>query len=148
MNIEEVIRVGNIDTINIEAGTARVRFGDLDDMTAELQIISSRTQGDKVYFPYEVDEMVLCLMLPSQENVGFIIGAIYNDIDTPPATEGLKIEMKDGSFIEVVKGKLTINMASEIVINTPKLTINGDLEANNINAKTGISKAGAPYIHP
>ncbi len=34
MNIEEVIRVGNIDTINMETGTARVRFGDLDDMTA------------------------------------------------------------------------------------------------------------------
>ena len=156
MNLEDIIRVGTIDSINVLKGTARVRFEDLDDLvSSELQLITAKAQGNKVYFPYEIDEMVLCVFLPIQEEQGFIIGAIYNDEDVPPSISqnGAKIQMKDGSFIEIADGKMNINMVSEITITTPKLKINGDFEAGNIKAKTidassQVAKGGTPYIHP
>lgn len=35
MNIEDIIRVGNVDSINAQNGTVRVRFPDRDDKVSK-----------------------------------------------------------------------------------------------------------------
>ena len=100
MKIEDIIRVGNVDSINPENGTVRVRFPDRDDkVSGELKVIFSKTHMDKDYHIPDIDEAVVCIFLPNQQEEGFVLGAYYNEVDTIPggANENTKIWSLDCS---------------------------------------------------
>ena len=88
MNIEDIIRVGNVDSINAQNGTVRVRFPDRDDkVSKELKVIYHKTHQDKSYFIPEINEIVLCVFLPGTQEEGFVLGAFYNQEDTVPVSD-------------------------------------------------------------
>lgn len=177
MNIEDIIRVGNVDSINAENGTVRVRFPDRDDkVSKELKVIYHKTHQDKFYFMPEINEIVLCVFLPGTQEEGFVLGAFYNQEDTVPVSDPNKKAwyFSDGGIIEYDKasGILLINAVSKVEITAPEveisagnITLNGNVsiaenlevsgstklksvEAESVDAKSGVKKGGAPYIHP
>ena len=177
MNIEDIIRVGNVDSINAQSGTVRVRFPDRDDkVSKELKVIYHKTHQDKSYFMPEINEIVLCVFLPGTQEEGFVLGAFYNQEDTVPVSDPNKAAwyFSDGGIIEYDKaaGNLLINVISKIEINAPEveitagnITLNGnvkiaenlevsgssklkDVKAESVDASGGVKKGGAPYIHP
>lgn len=177
MNIEDIVRVGNVDSINPQNGTVRVRFPDMDDkVSKELKIIYSKTYLDKSYFMPEINEIVLCIFLPGTQEEGFVLGAFYNQEDTVPVSDPNKKAwyFSDGGIVEYdkAKGGLTINAIGKVEIKAPDVEItagniilNGNVkvsenlevsgnstlknvEAENVDASSGVTKGGAPYIHP
>ena len=177
MNIEDIIRVGNVDSINAGNGTVRVRFPDRDDkVSKELKVIYNKTHQDKSYFIPEINEIVLCVFLPGTQEEGFVLGSFYNQEDIVPVSDPNKKGwyFSDGGIIEYdkAKGTLFINAIGKVEITAPeveitagKITLNGnvkvsenlevsgasklkDVKAESVDASGGVKKGGAPYIHP
>lgn len=177
MNIEDIIRVGNVDSINAQNGTVRVRFPDRDDkVSKELKVIYHKTHQDKFYFIPEVNEIVLCVFLPGTQEEGFVLGSFYNQEDVVPVNDSNKKAwyFSDGGIIEYDKGtgSLLINAVSKVEITAPEIeitagniTLNGNVkisenlevsgdsklksvEADSVDTTGGVKKGGTPYIHP
>ena len=170
MNIEDIIRVGNVDSINAQNGTVRVRFPDRDDkVSKELKVIYHKTHQDKSYFIPEINEIVLCVFLPGTQEEGFVLGAFYNQEDTVPVSDPNKAAwyFSDGGVVEYDKaaGTLLINAVSKVEITAGNITLNGnvkvsenlevsgssklkDVKAESVDASGGVKKGGALYIHP
>ena len=152
MKIEDIIRVGNVDSINPENGTVRVRFPDRDDkVSGELKVIFSKTHMDKEYHIPDIDEAVVCVFLPNQQEEGFVLGAYYNEIDTMPAgaNEDTKIwSFSDGGKIEYNRssGELNIIAVSSVNITAPTINLNGDVNVSGNLVTSGTTTTAAGMI--
>lgn len=152
MKIEDVIRVGNVDSINAENGTVRVRFPDRDDkITGELKVIYSKTHKDKDYYMPDIDEIVVCIFLPNQQEEGFVLGTFYNEVDTIPegATSDKKIwAFADGGKFEYNKssGELNIVGISAINITAPTINLNGNVNISGNLVTSGTTKTSGKVI--
>ena len=152
MTIEDIIRVGNVDSINPENGTVRVRFPDRGDkVSGELKVIFSKTNKDKEYHIPDIDEAVVCIFLPNQQEDGFVLGAFYNDVDTIPegANENTKIwSFSDGGKIEYNRssGELNIIAVSAVNITAPTISLNGDVNISGNLVTSGTTTTAAGII--
>ena len=145
MNIEDIIRIGNVDSINPENGTVRVRFPDRDNkVSKELKVIYSKT-----HMP-DVDEIVLCTFLPNQTEEGFVLGSFYNEVDTVPANSSdIKVwQFSDGGKIEYNKGngELNITAVSKVSITAPEINLNGDVNISGNLKTSGTTETAAGKI--
>ncbi len=131
MDIEECIFVGIVSSYGQTDGTVIVRRPDKDNRTtAELKVISRCTQKTKDYWMPDIDEQVVCLMLPNAggkgAGAGFVLGAVYSEAD-PPAekdTSTRSVRYKDGSYIVNKGGAMTIHASKSLTITAPKININ------------------------
>jgi phage baseplate assembly protein V len=102
--LRDMIRIGKVVNTYPETGRVRVKFHDTDNATSyELQVLYPKTHKDKAYFMYDQDELVLCVFLGNGPETGFVVGAIYNDLDKTP--KGMTIDKRhlvfeDGTWIE------------------------------------------------
>ena len=89
---------------------------------------------DKDYWIPDIDEQVLCLMLPNKSgqgvNEGFIIGSFFSKEDKPQerSVDVRAIKFGDGTVIKHDRstGNLTINATGDIsIVATGTLTIRG-----------------------
>ena len=72
--VANLIRIGEVTSINPEAFTARVRFEDRDNVESyDLRILVRGSLKDKFFHMPDVGENVLCLFLPSGVEAGFIL---------------------------------------------------------------------------
>ena len=150
MNIEDIIRVGNVDSVNAENGTVRVRFPDRDNkVSKELKVIYHQTHKDKHFFMPEINEIVLCIYLPNVQEEGFVLGSFYNKEDMVPVADSNKKAwyFSDGGVIEYDKstGNMQINIINKLEIKSPAIEFTSDsitLNSSNIslNGNTSISK--------
>ena len=137
-DVSDIIRIGQVSSVDPETCRARVAFDDLNDMvSADLPILQDNTVKAKTYHLPEVGEHVLCVFLPSGMQTGYIIGSYYTDGNMPKKT-GAGIyyaEYEDGTVIEydINTSTLTVDAAKDITIKT----------AGNIN----VQAAGAISIH-
>lgn len=70
--LKNAIRIGTVQSVNVEKMTARVKFKDKGGITSgDLHII--KRQSDWVPI---VNDMVLCIILPDGDGDGFIIGEV------------------------------------------------------------------------
>ena len=81
--IKNIIRIGRVSSIDVNTNTARVAFSDKDDLVSgNLMIVNRGSMVDKDYWIPDIDEQVLCLMLPNNSgqglNEGFIIGSFFS----------------------------------------------------------------------
>jgi phage baseplate assembly protein gpV len=74
--LKRLIRVGNVSSINVSKGAARVAFDD-DTVSYELPVM-------KHAWPVVIGEQVVCLFLPTGTADGFILGPFYTEDDPPP----------------------------------------------------------------
>lgn len=139
--IKNIIRIGRVSSIDVSTNTARVAFSDKDDLVSgNLMIINRGSMVDKDYWIPDIDEQVLCLMLPNKSgrglNEGFILGSFFSKEDKPQerSADVRAIKFGDGTVIKHDRstGNLTINATGDIsIIAAGTLTIRG--AAVNIN---------------
>ncbi|MBE6012079.1 MAG: hypothetical protein E7234_05930 [Lachnospiraceae bacterium] len=71
--LKNVVRIGNVSSINTQDRTARVIFTDKSDLVSgHLKIIKNQ---ETPWIP-EIGQMVLCIYLPNGNGDGFILGGI------------------------------------------------------------------------
>jgi phage baseplate assembly protein V len=134
------IRAGRVSAYYPETHTARVVFGDKDDMvTYTLPVIVPNTLKNKDEAHLDVGEHVVCLFLGNGLETGFILGSIYDQKNRPPLGDqdvrrtefedgttmfvdrkNHVVEIKDsyGSYIRMENGNIYIKSAENVYINS------------------------------
>lgn len=130
----DLIKIGEVSSVNPAAGTARVVFADDDDLVSyDLQVIHINAHGNRDYALPDVGTDVVCLFLGSGAEEGFILGGVYTDGNPPPegSIDVRAVEFADGTVVKydraghvlsVKIGGLTITAnQQQIAINAPAL---------------------------
>ena len=123
--------VGIVSQYGKKPGTVIVTRPDKDDKTTkELYIVSRCTEMTKDYWMPDIGEQVLCLILPNiggkGTGEGFVIGAIYSDVDPPAETDTnvRSIRYKDGSYIVNDSSAIEIHASKSLKLTAPVININ------------------------
>lgn len=101
--VENLIRVGEVTSVDAAAATARVWFSDKDDVESfDLQVMTRNAGKTKRLSMPDIGEIVVCLFLPSGVETGFIVGSIYPaNVARPTSAGGIDVvEYDDGARIE------------------------------------------------
>lgn len=120
----DFIKIGKVVNRYPDRGTVRVQFerASSEDTTVsyELAVLQQKTLKDKFYYMPEEGEYVLCIFLPFAPDVGFVIGAYYNNTTPTPVSDNNKWckVFEDGTTIEYDKKnhKLFIHCTGDIEI--------------------------------
>lgn len=156
------LRFGIVSRIDAATGEAFVKFEDLDGLeTAEIPLLYPKTLKDHFYRMLDAGEHVACLMDEHLEN-GVILGAVYDDENLPPEGDANKcyIQFENGTTIvhDKTSGNINIKTSGTVTIDSPNVTmtgdlhVNGDVTAGNISlrhhkhggVKTGDGQTGKP----
>lgn len=123
--IKNIIRIGRVSSVDVNTNTARVAFSDKDDLVSgNLMIVNRGSMADKDYWIPDIDEQVLCLMMPNKSgqglNEGFILGSFFSTEDEPQerSADVRAVKFGDGTVIKHDRstGNLTINATGNISI--------------------------------
>lgn len=104
-----------------ENNMVRVKFPDYDELVSYwLQVVQQQTFANKHYYMPDIDELVLCIFLGNGPIAGFVLGAVYNEKDTPPE-EGQDIyytKYKDGTRLKYDRENhlVTKNIKGDVLI--------------------------------
>nr|DAW28352.1 MAG TPA: baseplate assembly protein [Caudoviricetes sp.] len=133
--IKNIIRIGRVSSVDVNTNTARVAFSDKDDLVSgNLMIVNRGSMADKDYWIPDIDEQVLCLMMPNKSglglNEGFILGSFFSAEDAPQerSADVRAVKFGDGTVIKHDRstGILTINATGDIdIIAGGTVTIKG-----------------------
>jgi len=135
---------------NAKPGYAKVYFEEDDIVTDWWPVVLPYTLKDKVSYPLNVNEHVVCIADARLEE-GAIVGAIHNSQDTPDTGAGtgkFRKVFEDGTVIEYDKTahsfKGTINGSAEIEAQTVKITgaLTAEIEAANITLTGNVAISG------
>lgn len=145
VDLNQIVRIGTISSIDPSTATARVLFEDRDDQVSfDLSLLFSRTKGTQDYFTLEVGEEVVCLFRPNALEEGYILGAYYNKNkpETIPENNEHKrlVKFKDGTLIEYDSEQSKLTIESNGAINVTASSIN--IKAPNINIEADINVIG------
>ena len=148
--LDQLIRIGRITSVDEKKHTARVQFTDRDEMVSwDLPVLVPSTVDPQDYcLPVENTDVV-CVFLPNGQQQGFIIGAFYTDQNPPPITDRKKYlrKFKDGTKIEVDKASRAIRIKTE-----GNVTVEGDVIADGISLKNhvhgGVEPGGGTTAKP
>lgn len=136
VNLENLIRIGTVSSINYEEGKVKVCFNDQDRIvTDELPMLSFE------YEMPEVGEPVLCLFLGNGIRNGFCLGRFFYDKDTPSEYGKdiyLKHFLKDAT-LKYDRSSKTLTLNADQVIFNGNLNINGELVVTGDATIGGIS---------
>lgn len=152
-----VVKVGQVSSINPAEGTCKVVFPASDGMVShDLAIIYPCTQDIKFYWMPDVGSQVLCVFDPEGLENGYVLGCFYSSEDKPPVTDPNKthIKYKDGTTIDydmkqkkltvVSVGSVDVTATEQIKLTCPDIqiagnvTVAGNLQATNIKTDRGI----------
>lgn len=159
--LNQLIRVGEVSSINPEKCTARVKFEDNDDLVSdELLIVTRGSLYNKDYWMPDINEQVICLFLPIGVAQGFILASYYSDVDKPAENDPdvTSRVFKDGSKLSFNRrtSELLVDIVKEININSPKVkfttgafevdsptsTFTGLVKASNVQATNNVIAGG------
>lgn len=156
-----MIKVGKVVAVDEKTARVRVELSDCGGVvTWWLQIAVPKAQDDKFYWIPDIGEQVLCAFLEHGLEQGFVIGALYNEKDSPPVQNKDKyfIKFKDGTEIEYdraehklradvkgdieikatgkadvdVQGQVFIKSSSRIIIQAPQISMRGGSPAEGV----------------
>ena len=121
--LPDLIKIGEVSSVDPEKCTARVVFDDEDSLVSyDLQILQRNTYENQDYQMVHPGEDVVCLFLgPGQED-GFIIGSLYaGEIKPPEASlDRRTVVFSDGTRVcyDRQEHKITVTIeGTEIVFN-------------------------------
>lgn len=122
-----MLRQGLITEIQPDKGTCRVKFLDDDIVSKPLQICVSGSMANKFYLPFQVNELVACMMDANNED-GVVVGALYSNEDTPSGTtkDSVRMVFADGSIIDYnfSDHKFTIDVPdADVIVNCKKADV-------------------------
>ena len=128
--MKNLIRYGKVSSVNAEKCTCRVVFDDKDGLvSAELFVLQSSCLNNKFYNLPDVNDSVVCLMMPNDPNGGgFVLGSFYHEKNLPPAQSQdiSQITFGDGTTIQYDREshELQINCVGNIRINGKNIYLN------------------------
>lgn len=137
-------RIGIVDTFDPETYTCVVRYQpeDPDNKAALLSpalpiMALSIGNGFGLLTPPNIGDQVIVNFVGNSKQVGYVVGALFNDVDIAPETEagGFYMIHQSGSFLKFTKdGKVNLNGAAEIDMKTPKINI---ITTGNVDLTVG-----------
>ncbi|SPT95553.1 Phage P2 baseplate assembly protein gpV [Lysinibacillus capsici] len=109
-----------------ERGTVRVKREQSDGIiSAELPIVFKWTLKNQEYTMPAIGEPVICIFNGS---VGYVMGAIYSDVSTPPVKDANKhyIRFEDGTFVEydTKEQVLTVKSEGNVIVQGKNILMN------------------------
>ena len=129
--LSQYIFIGIVSSYGETPGTVIVTRPDQEDRTsAELYVMSRCTKNTKDYWMPDIDEAVLCILLPNTggkgPGEGFVIGAHYSEVDAPAETDTSvrSIRYKDGSYYVNDNGAITLHASKSLTLTAPRIDIN------------------------
>lgn len=130
--LKNIIRVGNVSSVDYDRGAVKVTFPDKDDIVSD-------------YLPYlsfeynmpDVGDQVLCVFLPNGISKGFCLGHPYSNKNMPvqPGPQYYYKNIYDEAFYQYDKNSKTLtidaenivlNGATSIVLKAPEITLDGE----------------------
>ncbi|KAF0616991.1 phage baseplate assembly protein V [Acinetobacter baumannii] len=151
--LENIVRFGSIDTVDLEKALCTVNLGDIK--TAQLNWLNIRAGTDSSWDPPSPGERCIVFSPSGELAQGVVLFGIYSEDNPAPAqSENIKLrKFSDGTVIQydtashVLKatltdgGKVEINASGGITLNG-NTTINGSLSTTqDITSKADV-KAG------
>ena len=130
MDIKSLVRVGKVSAVIPERCACRVVFDDRDNLvSAELPVLQSSCLNNKFYGLPDVNDSVVCLMFPNDQNGGgVVLGSFYHEKNLPPAQvqDTSMIKFGDGTEIKYDRARheLSINCVGNIKINGKEIHLN------------------------
>lgn len=121
--LPDLIKIGEVSSVDPEKCTARVVFDDEDSLVSyDLQILQRNTYENQDYQMVHPGEDVVCLFLGSGQEDGFIIGSLYaGEIKPPEASlDRRTVVFSDDTRVcyDRQEHKLTVTLeGTEIVFN-------------------------------
>lgn len=116
-----IIRVGKVTEFDEKTLRARVEFSDLGIVSHWLPVLVTNTKLTKDSIYLDEGEHVVCLMLGTGVEAGFIAGAFYDDKNPPVIQDKDKrtVNFDDETSITYDRAShvLSIDCVNEIVIN-------------------------------
>lgn len=112
---------GTVVSVNPERGTVKVEKASSGTVSDELPIIFLCTSKNKSYSMPTIGEQVVCIF--GKGSVGYVLGAIYSEVDMPAATGPHKhyFSFEDGASFEYD------TQTHELTVTCQKLKVNGDI---------------------
>ena len=133
--VGRLLRVGVVTSVYPERGTVRVQIPDVHHgetslVTRELPVRFDKTCKDKQYHMPDIGEHVMCLFLPTGQEQGCVLGAIYSQADAVPVADPDKRHFRfdDGSWFEYDRKQHLLS--GHVVNGCAELTIDKDLTAD------------------
>lgn len=143
--LNDLIKVGEVSSIDPAHCTARVVFDDDDSIVSfDLPVLQKNTFQSRDYWMPVPGEDVLCLFLPTGPEEGFILGSFYAGEITPPEkmekrrttvfADGTVVQydmvshkltvLIDGTSVVFDRQQGTITVPSAVTINCETATVN------------------------
>lgn len=157
-NLRDLIKVGEVSSVDTAKGTARVVFDDEEGIVSnDLQVLQRNTIENQGLWLPDVGEDVVCLFIPNGEEDGFIIGSFYSDEIEPPkdgATKRYVVFKDEAEFVydwesheltakigntkfKATQDSVEIESSNEIKVTAPAITFVGDLSVDGDVTTTG-----------
>lgn len=132
---------GIVSQIDASKHMMKVTIPALDDLeTAWLPMITPNAGENQFYCLPDVGELVAVILDARGEN-GVVLGAMYNEVDTPP-TNNAQMWMKKFSNGTIIShdrsnGNVIVHTSGTVTATAPQVIINGDLQVNGSIQATG-----------
>lgn len=109
--LKQLIRWGVIVSVNPN-NTARVKFSDIDNIVSyDLHILVSNAHKNRYQAPPDVGCNALCIMMPTGNSDGFIVGTFYNAKNPAPIgslNQVMHWAFEDGTILNYDKSTSTL----------------------------------------
>lgn len=156
MDAENMLRVGQVSSVNPANGSCRVAFDDLGGkVSQELQVVQRNTDGAKNFSLPEIGQHVLCAFLPNGTQEGFVLGSNYTASNLPEEGKpGLyRTEYSDGTVIEYDRNTHTatvrtqyhvVVVAGDVKVTAQDIQIIGNVQiTGNVQIAGSLSASGS-----
>ncbi|WP_210452069.1 phage baseplate assembly protein V [Pantoea ananatis] len=150
--LRNMVRIGTVAAINLEAGTCRVKIG--DNTTDWLHWLSARAGRTRSWNAPSPGEQVLIISLGGELNSGFVLPGVFSDASPAPSAsaDALHYSFPDGAVIEYepATGALkaegiqtaTIKAAVKILLDTPEVECTTLLKTATLEVTQGGTMKG------
>ncbi|WP_106494874.1 phage baseplate assembly protein V [Lentibacillus sp. Marseille-P4043] len=127
--LRNMIRVGQVNSVNESNGTVQVLFEDKDNLVS----------GDLPLFSFEYDmpdvgDQVVCIFLANGIEQGFCLGPFFSEISKVPVQDKniFRKHFSDGTYIQYDKNSQQLQITAQ-----KPLTLIGDLTVEGNITATG-----------
>ena len=140
--INDLIRIGEVSSINPKKGTARVVFDDDDGTVSfDLPILQRNTFATKDFNSVNVGEDVLCLFLPTGPEEGFIIGSFYaGEIELPESDENKRTTLfKEGTVLTADRKNVSATVPEAVTVTCKTATVKASMQVTVDTPETHVT---------
>ncbi|MER2089508.1 MAG: phage baseplate assembly protein V [Sporosarcina sp.] len=123
MRIEE----GTVVSVFAERATVKVQKEQSGVLSDELPVIFRGTLKNKEFSMPSIGEQVVCIF--GTGSVGYVLGAIFSEVDMPPITESHKhyFHFEDGASFEYDTKTHELNVTCETINVTGNINCSGTI---------------------